>query len=388
MIKQLGKYRIDGVLGTGAMGVVYKGFDPHIARAVALKTIRKELFNEHQKEDLIARFKNEAQAAGRLLHPNIVMVYDYGQVADTAYIAMEFVDATPLNALLVTGCPTETGLAVVWVVQLLRALNYAHACGVNRRDVKPANLLVTSTGQVKIADFGVASIESAPTAYHADVAGTPSYMPPEQFRGEATCGRSDLFSAGVILYQLLTGKKPFSGSASVVRQKVLAEEPTPPSRVNPDLGEAFDALMCRALAKNKSDRYPSAKVFLDALMGTYNLSLAAPPVQGFAACNNNMKSDGFPPIQFPANPLRDVASTAWVRTTNRGSGGDKTEVPEWAARADNEISSSPPAPAVTASPSSTPRRPIAQTGPFIDSRAFAADIDSTVVVPAIVATSI
>ncbi len=265
MMEQLGKYRIDSILGKGAMGVVYKAFDPFIERVVALKTIRKELFSDSQQADLISRFKNEAQAAGRLNHPNIVMVYDYGEDADSAYIAMEFVEGTPLNTLMVPDKPTAAARVTAWMSDLLLALDYAHSRGVVHRDIKPANLLITSAAQVKVSDFGIARIESSTLTQTGSMIGTPSYMSPEQFRGETADGRSDVFSAGVLLYQLLTGVRPFVGSASTVMQQILNEHPAPPSIVLATLGTGYDAIVARALAKAPQDRFPSARAFLDAL---------------------------------------------------------------------------------------------------------------------------
>jgi serine/threonine protein kinase len=265
MIEQLGKYRIDSILGKGAMGVVYKAFDPYIERIVALKTIRKELFSDSQQEDLISRFKNEAQAAGRLNHPNIVMVYDYGEDSESAYIAMEFVEGTPLNTLMLPNTPTARPRVTAWMSDLLHALEYAHSRGVVHRDIKPANLLITATAQVKVSDFGIARIESSTLTQTGSMIGTPSYMSPEQFRGETIDGRSDVFSAGILLYQLLTGVRPFVGSASIVMQQILNEHPAPPSQVMPALGNAYDRIIERALAKAPADRYASARAFLDAL---------------------------------------------------------------------------------------------------------------------------
>jgi serine/threonine-protein kinase len=265
MIEQLGKYRIDGVLGKGAMGVVYKAFDPLIERTVALKTIRKELFSDDQQAELIGRFKNEAMAAGRLSHPNIVTVYDYGEDSDSAYIAMEFVDGTPLNTLMVAGQPCALSRVAAWMGDLLQALDYAHSRGVVHRDIKPANLLITTGAQVKVSDFGIARIESSTLTQVGSMVGTPSYMSPEQLRGDAIDGRSDVFSAGVLLYQLLTGERPFAGAATVVMQQILHDQPAPPSQLVPTLGRAFDQVMERALAKPAAERYPTARAFLDAL---------------------------------------------------------------------------------------------------------------------------
>jgi serine/threonine-protein kinase len=265
MVKYLGKYRIDSILGKGAMGVVYKAFDPFIERVVALKTIRKELFSDSQQADLISRFKNEAQAAGRLNHPNIVMVYDYGEDDDSAYIAMEFVDGTPLNTLMVPDKPSALPRVTAWMSDLLQALEYAHSRGVVHRDVKPANLLITSHAQVKVSDFGIARIESSTLTQTGSMIGTPSYMSPEQFRGETADARSDVFSSGVLLYQLLTGARPFVGSSSTVMHQILNAQPAPPSVLLPSLNSAFDAIVARALAKAPQDRFQSAREFLDAL---------------------------------------------------------------------------------------------------------------------------
>jgi serine/threonine protein kinase len=264
-MEQLGKYRIDSTLGKGAMGVVYKAFDPFIERVVALKTIRKELFSDSQQADLISRFKNEAQAAGRLNHPNIVMVYDYGEDADSAYIAMEFVEGTPLNTLMTPDKPTALPRVTAWMSDLLLALEYAHSRGVVHRDIKPANLLITSNAHVKVSDFGIARIESSTLTQTGSMIGTPSYMSPEQFRGETADGRSDVFSTGVLLYQLLTGVRPFVGSSSTVMHQILNEHPAPPSSLLPSLSKGFDAIISRALAKAPADRFQSARAFLDAL---------------------------------------------------------------------------------------------------------------------------
>ena len=266
MLAQLGKYRIDATLGKGAMGVVYKAFDPHIERVVALKTIRKELFSDARQAELISRFKNEAQAAGRLQHPNIVSVYEYGEDADSAYIAMEFIDGTPLNTLMVAGQPTELARVGAWMGDLLLALEYAHARGVVHRDIKPANLLITAAAQVKVGDFGVARIESSTLTQTGSMIGTPSYMSPEQFRGETVDGRSDVFSAGVLLYQLLTGVRPFTGAPTIVMQQILNQIPPPPSQLLPSLGTGYDRLVERAMAKAPADRFASARAFLDALV--------------------------------------------------------------------------------------------------------------------------
>jgi serine/threonine-protein kinase len=302
--KQLGKYRIDGILGKGAMGVVYKAFDPGIERVVALKTIRKEMFSESEQLELIGRFKNEAQAAGRLSHPNIVTVYDYGEDADSAYIAMEFVEGTGLDTLLVPGRPVPMARLLAWMGDLLEGLDYAHAHGVVHRDVKPANLLVTSGTRLKISDFGIARIESSTLTQAGSMIGTPSYMSPEQFRGEPVDGRADVFSSAIVLYQLLTGARPFSGSASMVMQQILNEDPLPPSQAQAGLGAGFDALLARAMAKRPDARFPSARAFHEALLAAARDGAADPDATALADSERTLLAPAAPPA--PSAPAGTV----------------------------------------------------------------------------------
>ncbi len=278
MIEKIGKYRIDGVLGTGAMGVVYKAYDANIARVVALKTVRAELLDSGQELDMLARFKNEAQASGRLVHPNIVSVYDFGEIDATTYIAMEYVDGTPLNFFLKPNVPMDLNAAMTCLTQLLRALEYAHSRGVVHRDIKPANILITADAQVKITDFGIAKIESSTLTQVGSVLGTPSYMSPEQFRGEIVDRRSDLFAVGIVLYQMLTGTRPFVGAASVIMHAIINVTPPKPSERLPSLNPAFDTVIARAMAKRIEERYASAAEFLDALTEAHGLQTNFAPL--------------------------------------------------------------------------------------------------------------
>ncbi|MBB5447195.1 MULTISPECIES: serine/threonine-protein kinase [unclassified Paraburkholderia] len=271
---RIGKYRIDRVLGTGAMGVVYLAFDPHLERPVALKTVRRELLaGEDTSGDMLLRFRNEARAAGRLAHPNIVTVHDFGEDGDTAYIVMEYVAGHGLDTLLVPGHALPLSDAFHWLAQLLAALAYAHEAGVVHRDIKPANLLVTAAGLLKVADFGVARIGSSATS-SGWMIGTPSYMSPEQFEGESVDARADLFSAGVVLYRMLTGRQPFVGSPATIRQKIIKDAPARPSEIVSALPPALDAMVAKALARRPDDRFGSAAQWLASLR-SLAVSLAA-----------------------------------------------------------------------------------------------------------------
>src|SRR6266700_4681343 len=226
---KIGKYRIDSVLGKGAMGVVYKAFDPGIERAVAIKTVRKDLVDPDIVEQSMARFKNEARAAGRLLHPNIVSVYEYGEDEANAFIVMEYVEGTGLREFLNRGANFDLPQIVAIMTQLLLALDFAHERGVVHRDIKPANLILTAGGALKVADFGIARIDTSSLTTMGMVMGTPSYMSPEQCQGQSVDRRSDIFSAGVVFYELLTGEKPFAGAMETIGYKICHENPRPPS---------------------------------------------------------------------------------------------------------------------------------------------------------------
>src|SRR5690349_2951474 len=261
----IGKYEIRRELGRGAMGVVYEGYDPSIKRVVALKTIRADQLSGEQADAVIARFRREAQAAGRLNHPNIVSIYDFGEEGGVWYIAMELVQGRELKASFDADERFRLGDVVRIMGQILSALDYSHKQGVVHRDIKPANIFLLDDGSVKVADFGIAHIEASNLTQVGTVMGTPSYMTPEQIMGLPVDGRSDLFSAGVILYQFLTGERPFAGSSTTTMQKVLKEEPLPPSTLNVQLPPAIDAVVRKALAKRADDRFPTAQAFADAL---------------------------------------------------------------------------------------------------------------------------
>jgi serine/threonine-protein kinase len=266
--ERIGKYAVSEVLGRGAMGVVYKGFDPHIHRPVAIKVIHQALLDGDGAEDsIVARFRNEAQAVGRIAHPGVVAIHEFGEDAGKAYIVMEFVAGRNLDHVL-AGTPMLDDAQVLRIVdQLLDALAVAHAAGVWHRDIKPANLLLTASGQVKLTDFGIARIEHAGLTQVASTIGTPGYMAPEQYMGEGVDHRADLFACGVLLHRLLTGQPAFSGTAEVVMYKVLNEQAALPSvasggRRHP----AYNAVVARAMAKAPGQRFGSAQEMRQALL--------------------------------------------------------------------------------------------------------------------------
>jgi serine/threonine-protein kinase len=276
-IEALGKYEIKRTLGRGAMGVVYEGWDPIIARRVAIKTVKLPDEADPETEDALARFRREAQAAGRLTHPNIVAVFDYGETTDLAYIVMEFVDGPPLKTLLDKNERFALSDAVRVMQDLLAGLQFSHERGVVHRDIKPANVMLTSAGQAKIADFGIARIESSSMTQAGTLLGTPAYMSPEQFMGQVVDARTDIYSAGALLYQLLTGERPFDGSMSAIMHKALNTEPPAPSQLSVTAPPSFDPVVRRAMAKRPEDRFPSAKAFAEA-MQTALASQAEPVV--------------------------------------------------------------------------------------------------------------
>ena len=270
--KQLGKYQIRRAIGKGAMGIVYEGFDPIIDRIVAIKTIKKDELDAEEAEEHSRRFLIEAKAAGRLNHKNIVGIYDYGEEKGLSFIVMEFVQGKELKSFFAAKHPFSMSQIVRLMGELLDALGYSHSRGVIHRDVKPDNIFVTDDGSVKLGDFGIARIDSTSKTHAGTVLGTPSYMAPEQIRGETADARSDLYAAGVILYQFLVGERPFSGGMVAVMQKVLMEAPKPPSSHNPSIPEAIDTVVLKALAKGPADRFTSAAEFSRELTAAVGLA--------------------------------------------------------------------------------------------------------------------
>lgn len=313
---KIGKYSIASVLGHGAMGVVYKGFDPHINRPVAIKTIHKDLLGGPDAVDSIAaRFRNEAQAVGRIAHPGVVAIYELGEDANTAFIAMEFVEGRNLDQVL-GGTPLLAEAQMLSIMdQLLDALDAAHRHGVWHRDIKPANLLLTADGKLKLTDFGIARIENAGLTQVSSMIGTPGYMSPEQYVGEGIDQRADLFAAGVVLYRLLAGRPPFAGSAEQVMYKILNEDPPPPSKVNPQRPAAYDRVVASALAKRTDQRFPSAAAFRHALSS----AAAQPGSAGNDATVIVPQGQWSHTVAAAATPVAPVAPTPSQRQALQGS---------------------------------------------------------------------
>ena len=266
MISQLGRYEVIGELGQGAMGVVYKARDPLIDREVAIKTINLSLAME-ERDEYEARFYQEAKAAGRLSHPNIVTIYDVGRSEDIAYIAMEYLHGRELRDILneTKLLPISEVLAIV--IQVAQGLAYAHEHDIVHRDVKPSNVMIVRDGHAKITDFGIARMASAAVRTQTGmVLGSPKYMSPEQVLGKEIDRRSDIFSLGVMLYEMLTGQVPFIGeNVNAIMYQTLNTIPATPSSANPAVPEMLDYILAKALAKDLDARYQNARDLADDL---------------------------------------------------------------------------------------------------------------------------
>ena len=301
-IQKLGRYQIVSEVGKGAMGTVYKAIDPLIERTVAIKAINLDL----SKEELASfeeRFYREAKSAGQLSHPNIVTIYDIGETDNVAYIAMEFLEGQSLRELLDSGAVLAIDRISRIAAQVAEGLAYAQKHGIVHRDIKPANIVITRSGVVKITDFGIAHMPSASRTQAGMVLGSPKYMSPEQVVGKTVDGRSDVFSLGVMLYEMLTGQSPFAGdNISTIMYRILNETPLNPSIVNARIPLAFDTIITKALAKRPEDRYQTAKEMARDLKNYPSLNPAA-PVRQIYPKNDLKKSARDDVSHVPASPL-------------------------------------------------------------------------------------
>ena len=317
----IGRFLIQATLGRGAMGAIYKAHDPDIERPVAIKLIRADLLESSERDAYLARFRREAQAAGRCSHPNIVALYDYALHEGNPYLAMEFIDGITLAQARPADGRFAAADTLFVMLQVLAALHCAHAAGVVHRDIKPANIMLVNGTQVKVADFGIARLNASELTSHDGLVGTPSYMSPEQCRGAAIDHRSDLFSAGVVMYEMLAGHKPFRGdSTAELLAKIVMQEPPDLHALAPQAGTALCAVITRCLAKAPEQRYASAQDLTQALkaaaanLGTNfdERTIVAPlsplgvPVAAIAAAGST-----------PAAGLDAEFDPAWLDTLSR-----------------------------------------------------------------------
>ena len=337
----IGKYEVQGILGEGGMGVVYKGFDRAIARNVAIKAIAKDQLNPGDVKEAMGRFRHEAQAVGRLIHPRIVQIYDYGEDAQWAYIVMEMVQGKTLAQHLADGDAYTVPEAGEIVCQILDGMGHAHSAGVVHRDIKPSNILINSDGGIKISDFGIARTEASPLTKAGNVMGTLHYMSPEQFMSSPNIdARVDLYAIGVIAYELLTGRKPFSGDAPVMMQKVLNQMPENPSRVNPRLTPLIDRVLQQSLAKRRENRFQNAREFSEALREAIKVNTALTGTAASAAVHKGeavIPTDRFntAALMNAARLLAPLARTGPMDVT--GDGAAEFAAGDSAIRLDNSV---------------------------------------------------
>jgi serine/threonine-protein kinase len=269
MPPSLGRYKLQRKIAGGATGEVYEALDPKLDRPVAIRTIVKSYLNEEASREYSVRFREEARAVARLDHPNIVRLYDFGEEGEVAFLVMEFIGGKDLKYCFDNNARFEAREFVRVMCELLSALDYAHRAGIVHRDIKPSNVMLDAGGRVKLMmDFAVArliDVDRTGRTQAGAMVGTASYMSPEQVRGLAVDHRSDLFSSGVVLYQFLTNKLPFTGDKWTLLKRIVHEDPVRPSQINTALAPEFDRVISRALAKAPEARYQSAADFSRAL---------------------------------------------------------------------------------------------------------------------------
>jgi hypothetical protein len=278
-IHSIGRYRVESLLGSGAMGEVYRAYDPVIDRLVAIKVVRPDLAAGSGSDQWLQRFRREARAAGRRFHPNIVAILDFGEDGGMPFLAMEYVDGSSLDAILKASGPLDPGRGVAIITQVLSALGFAHQNGIVHRDVKPSNIMVLNSGEVKVADFGIARIDASEFTIVGDLLGTPAYMAPEQFSGAPVDMRTDLFAAGVILFEMLTGVKPFRGkSITEIISFMETRGPEDIRTLNPAVPDSLKRVITKALAFDPAQRYADAAAFSKAILEAFPARPELPPL--------------------------------------------------------------------------------------------------------------
>lgn len=312
----IGRYRVESTLGRGGMGVVYKAFDPIIERVVAIKLLRRVMsLDQDEYQSYLKTFYLEAKAAGRLNHPNIVMIHDVGEWEHLPYIVMEYLEGTNLHKLVAKKFKMPWEEAARIIRETGNALAYAHSHGVIHRDIKPSNIAILRDGKVKVLDFGVARITEHETPREEDIIGTPSYLAPEVLHGTPARPESDIFSLGVVFYQIVTGEKPFQGdNIAAILSSILNTKPHPPTHLNPSLPPIFDTIILRMLAKSPKDRYRNATAVVDDLGRLidhgHTIELDIPEDSDLFAEETQALDDKEP-------TLREIstAPTAWLKET-------------------------------------------------------------------------
>jgi serine/threonine-protein kinase len=309
-ITKAGRYEIREELGRGAMGVVYHAHDPVIGRDVAVKTMHLSAEGTGMsREELVSRFQTEARAAGLLTHPNIVVIYDAGEEEGVFYITMEMVEGRSLQTMLDGRQLFPLPRVMKLLEQVCSALDFAHQHNVVHRDIKPANLMLTVDDTLKITDFGTAKILQFGTAQTQHVMGTPSYMSPEQVKGKPVDGRSDIFSLGVILYELMTGEKPFPGqNVTTVIYKIINEDPIPPRSLDSSIHPGLSGVITRALAKDPNARFQNCAELLNALKN-YREMVSPETTVRMAPVGSQSSAGGVHSTTSPSRPPVQLAAT-------------------------------------------------------------------------------
>lgn len=309
---QIGKYAIQSMAGEGAMGAVYLARDSVLNRNVAIKVMNATIAKD---ELLRQRFLREAQSAGGLQHPNVVTIYDFGEIDGYLFIAMEFVEGTDLESALEAEPPMPLDDRLAVMIDTLRGLDYAHQHGIVHRDLKPANIRLTLDGRAKLMDFGIAHVTSQKLTQTGMIMGTTYYMAPEYISGEPVTAASDLFSMGAVLYEVLTGRRPFTGETmQAIIFSVIQHEPAAPSQVVPTLPAAVDAIVARAIAKDPAGRFASAREMADALQEVRDVLRGVVPARPTPSAS---------PIQAtPAAPTTPVIPVTRVERLRRSADMD------------------------------------------------------------------